>query len=123
MEKTISKIHPNMKWEQIKIELEFEIISGNMKSGEKFYSIDDVSKTFQVSKTTAKKVLELMCEDGTISRRMGIGFFVVPCKKIELKEKYVKALEEKVEDLCQLAEALDLESDDIREMIKDLKKK
>lgn len=117
---SITNRHPNMKWEEVKDKLEFKIISGNLKGGDKFLSIAEVAKTFGVSKTTAKKVLELMCNDGTISKRTGIGFFVMPYKKSELRDKHIRALNYGLEKCFRYATLLNVSNDELTSMIRDI---
>lgn len=116
-------VHPLMRWEHIRGELEMLIVRGALKGGDKIFSISEIAETFHVSKTTAKKVLEVMCEDGIISKRMGIGHFVKPYVKEKLREKYKNVVDTMLDDVLDRAELLKLEQNEIEEMVERAKER
>lgn len=53
-----------------------DIISGNLKPGDRVHSEKELSEKYGVSRITAKKALDMLCAEGHISRSPGRGSFV-----------------------------------------------
>lgn len=116
----IEKTHPRMVWEYIKDDIEFKIIVGDLRTADRVPSIAELSEQYNVSKTTAQKVLEDMCSEGTINKRKGVGYFVKPYTKDILTDKHKNIFIRMVEECINYAHKLDIGSkglEDLRETI------
>lgn len=85
--------HPNTLWLTIQRKLEVDIINGKYKSAEKVPSINELAEIYEIGQSTAKKVLENMFQEGTITKQRGVGYFVKPLTRNKLKEKHMEELE------------------------------
>lgn len=109
-------IHPKTIWTFIKDDIELKIINSELKSGDKVPSISEIATTYDVSKTTSQKALEDMFDEGTITKRKGVGYFVVPYQKERLRAKHKQELVKKVDDCISYANKLDMSMVDIEEI-------
>ena len=98
--------HPSTIWTDIKKDMEFAIIDGRYKSACKMPSISEVAELYLCGKSTAQKVLDEMCKEGTIIKRRGVGYFVKPLIRKEILEKnmdkWEKELTHSINDACLL---------------------
>lgn len=112
-------LHPKTVWKFIKDDLELKIIKGELKNADKMPSIAELATTYNVSKTTAQKTLEDMFNDGTITKRKGVGYFVIPYTKKKLLVKHKQELMIMVNDFLTNADKLGMSQDDLKK-IKDV---
>ena len=106
----------NSVWIAVRRCLEIDIINGVYESGKKVPSINEVSAKFNISYTTAKKVLQRLEEDGVLLGKRGKGYFVRPFMGEQLKENMMMELEEEVKKTVQVASQI-LEADTFREIV------
>ena len=109
-------IHPKTVWTFIKEDIELQIIRGVLRSADKVPSISEIAESYDVSKTTAQKALEDMFSEGTITKRKGVGYFVIPYTKERLRAKHKLVLINMFNDCLLYAEKLDLTKDDAEEI-------
>lgn len=108
--------HPRTVWEFIKSDIEVLIIRGILKNADKVPSISEIAKQYNVGKTTAKKVLETMYIEGTLTKQRGIGYFVKPYTKEKLKKEHLKELEEILLNGINLAKKLAIDENELKEI-------
>lgn len=120
MKKRVSKknihlesMHPKTIWCFIKDDIELKIINGELKSADKVPSIFELASLYNVSKSTAQKALEDLFNDGTITKRKGIGYFVVPYTREKLRNQHLKGLMIMLDNCFTYAEKLGVSSEDI----------
>lgn len=106
-------MHPKTKWEQICTDIEIKIIKGILKSTDKLPSISELSEEYNVSKSTAQKTLENLCDFNIISKRRGVGYFVLPYSIEKLKRKHLKILEDKGIEFLEYAKRLNFNEKEI----------
>ncbi len=109
--------HPNTVWEYIKRDIELMIIRGTLKNADKTPSISEIAEIYNIGKSTAKKVLEEMFNEGTLTKQQGVGYFVKPYVKEKLRSKRVKELEDLLDNFLRIANDLQIEKSILREMI------
>lgn len=114
-------LHPKTVWKFIKDDLELKIIKGELRNADKVPSIAELAEEYNVSKTTAQKTLEDMYNDGTITKRKGIGYFVIPYTKKRLLVKHKQELMTMVNDCLSYADKLGMCSDDFEKFKEILK--
>lgn len=108
-------LHPKTVWKFIKDDLELKIINGELRNADKVPSIADLATEYNVSKTTAQKTLEDMYNDGTITKRKGIGYFVIPYTKKKLFVKHKQELITKMNECLKDAGKLGMSSNDLED--------
>lgn len=109
-------VHPKTIWTSIKDDIELRIINSELKGGNKVPSISELAVTYNVSKTTAQKALEDMFVEGTITKRKGVGYFVVPYQKERLKAKHKQELIKMFDSFLVYANKLDMSKSDIEDI-------
>ena len=110
--------HPKTIWTFIKDEIEIKIINGNLRFADKVPSISEIANDYEVSKTTAQKVLEDMFNDGTITKRKGVGYFVMPYTREKLRTKHKALFYERLDECLEYIEKLNLDSSDYEDIVK-----
>lgn len=106
-------MHPRTVWRFIKDDIEIKIIKGELRNADKVPSISELASIYDVSKTTAQKALEDMYNEGTITKRKGIGYFVKPYNKERLRTKHIKELTVMFNNCFEYASRLELSSKEI----------
>jgi Transcriptional regulators len=64
------------KYQEIIDILNDELNRGKLHQGDKFYSESEICSRFEVSSTTAVKVLNILQQDNKVTRNQGKGTFV-----------------------------------------------
>lgn len=73
---TIEKNHFLPLYKQIKDDIKTEILSGQYQEGEKLPSENELVKTYDVTRTTIQRALDILVHDGLIEKIHGKGSFV-----------------------------------------------
>lgn len=95
----------------VKEKIELEIIAGTYKSAEKIPSVNELSQIYDVSFSTAKRAVEALASEGILTRKQGVGFFVMPLVKTELLEKHKAKYDKEKRRLLEYAKKLGLFDD------------
>ncbi|MBY4797429.1 GntR family transcriptional regulator [Collinsella sp. AGMB00827] len=69
------------KYQIIRNELEAEILSGDFKPGDRFYSERDLIERFNVSSITVIRAIRDLADMGYVVRRQGLGTFITRARK------------------------------------------
>lgn len=109
--------HPKTLWETIKFKLEVKIINGTYKSADKVPSMSELSEMYGIGKSTAKKVLESLYNEGVITKKRGVGYFVKPLMKNKLKSKHLKRLDSGLKEYISMAKEMDIEEEILKDKI------
>lgn len=112
--------HPKTLWETIKFKLEVKIINGTYKSADKVPSMAELSEMYGIGKSTAKKVLESLYEEGIITKKRGVGYFVKPLTRNKLKGKHLKKLDGGLKEYILMAKEMKIEKELLNDKIKKL---
>lgn len=83
-------------WKDIKKKIEFSIIRGDTRSGDKIPPVARIAETFSCGESTIKKTLDIMCREGTLYKIKGRGYFVESYIAIKLAQKNTQILEENI---------------------------
>lgn len=108
------------KWVTIKKKLEQEILQGNKKATEQFYTVMQVKDMYNVSVNTAHKALCSMEEEGIIHNRQNRGFYVLPYANVKLKNKYINEFAKQLNDETVLMLKNGLQVSEIMEILQNL---
>lgn len=111
--------HPYTVWENIKSDIETDIIRDVYGIGEKIPSINDICQEYKVSNNTAVKALESLRNDGIILKKRGIGYFVKPYAKEILIKKHKDEFVDSLIKTIELGKRLGYED---KELLNEFKK-
>jgi GntR family transcriptional regulator len=98
---------------QIKNQIKGEIISGNLKAGEKLPSIRFLAKELRVSVITTKRAYDELELEGFINSVQGKGSFVSGQNKQLIKEEQYKKIESLIEEAIEEAKLVGLTKEDL----------
>lgn len=112
---------PNVNlWLGVKKDIEAKIIAGEYEQGGKIPTIVELGEQYNIGKTTAQKVINSLCDEGTIVKRVGIGCFVKPLVRGKLLEKHTKELEQHINGAIEEAFLLGFDREHVRKLIDDM---
>ncbi len=110
-------LSPNVSvlWQDVKAEIIQKIISGEYAAGERIPSIRKIADDYNVSLSTAQKVLQALRQDNIIESKRCVGYFVKPYIREHLLSERKKQLEKTVQLACEEAATIGV---DIITMVK-----
>ncbi|AYD39977.1 GntR family transcriptional regulator [Clostridium fermenticellae] len=105
-------------YQQIKEQMKSLIIRGDIEQGEHLPSIRNLARELQISVITTKRAYEELEREGFIETVPGKGSFVSQQNKELLKERKIKIIEEKLQDVVDQSIAMDISLDEIIEILR-----
>lgn len=105
-------------YEQITNQIKSSIMRGELLEGEILPSIRNLAKELQISVITTKRAYEDLEREGFIETLPGKGSYVSGQNKELLKEKRLKELEDKLNEVIVESKMLGLEFKEIEEMLR-----
>lgn len=114
----ISNASPDPIYEQIVQQIRAQILSGDLSEGEPLPSIRKLAKDLQISVITTKRAYEELEREGFINTVGGKGSFVAAQNPEFLREKRMKAVEERLADAVDQAQLLGVSPDQLVEMLR-----
>ncbi|MCR1973707.1 GntR family transcriptional regulator [Clostridium sporogenes] len=105
-------------YEQILYQIKAAIIQGELKEGEILPSIRNLAKEVGVSVITTKRAYEELEKEGFVETVKGKGTFVAAQNKELLKEKKIKIIEEKLNEVIEESKLLGISYEEILEILK-----
>lgn len=99
-------INGEAAWLNVKNDIELKIISGEFSAGDRIPPIRKIAAIYDIGTTTAAKVMERLCNDGTIYKRRGVGYFVKPYTKDRLCAEHKKNLEKIIINAFEYADVI-----------------
>ncbi|MDU5118625.1 MAG: GntR family transcriptional regulator [Clostridium botulinum] len=118
MEILISNASEQPIYEQILCQIKAAIIQGELKEGEILPSIRNLAKEVGVSVITTKRAYEELEKEGFVETVKGKGTFVAAQNKELLREKKIKIIEEKLNEVIEESKLLDISYEEILEILK-----
>lgn len=109
-------------WLGVKEDIEIKIINEEIKPGDQVPPLRKLAEMYEISISTAQKVMDDMYHEGTVSRKRGIGYFVKPYVKEKLYKKHKAKFEEMLLKSYQYAVQLNVTESEMSEILKKLKK-
>jgi len=106
-------------WNDVKTDIELKIISGEYPVGKRLPSIAQVSDKYNVGTTTAQKVLESLCEEGTVIKKQGVGYFVKPYIKDMLLKSHINELKKRMTLIISYGIRIGLDNEKISELFQE----
>jgi GntR family transcriptional regulator len=114
----ISNASPDPIYEQIVQQIRAQILSSDLSEGDLLPSIRKLAKDLQISVITTKRAYEELEREGFINTVGGKGSFVAAQNPEFLREKRMKAVEEKLADAVDQAQLLGVSPDQLVEMLR-----
>ncbi|MDS1003998.1 GntR family transcriptional regulator [Clostridium sporogenes] len=105
-------------YEQILLQIKAAIMQGELKEGEILPSIRNLAKEVGVSVITTKRAYEELEKEGFVETVKGKGTFVAAQNKELLKEKKIKIIEEKLNEVIDESRLLGISYEEILEILK-----
>jgi GntR family transcriptional regulator len=93
------------------------IVAGQLRPGDRFPSVREISKALRINPNTAHKVISSLVNDGLIEVRPGIGTVVGKAPAPTRRER-AELLTEEVERLVVESKRLSLDLDDVVEAVR-----
>lgn len=105
-------------YEQITRQIKSSIMRGELLEGEILPSIRNLAKELQISVITTKRAYEDLEREGFIETLPGKGSYVSGQNKELLREKRLKELEDKLNEVIVESKMLGLEFKELEEMLR-----
>lgn len=103
---------------QIINQIKAQIISGDLKAGEKLPSIRFMAKELRISMITVKRAFDELELDGFINSVQGKGSFVAAQNKELIKEEYLKKIEKYFQESIVLAKQVGISDEELLVILK-----
>lgn len=104
-------------YEQIYTQIKNQIISDSLKEDELLPSIRNLAKDLHISVITTKRAYDELEKDGYIYTVAGKGCFVAHKNLELLKEENFRKIEERIQEIAQLAKIYRLSKNEIIKII------
>jgi GntR family transcriptional regulator len=114
----LSNASPDPIYEQIARQIRAQILSGELGEGDLLPSIRALARDLQISVITTKRAYEELEKEGLVDTVGGKGTFVADQNAEFLREKKIKAVEEKLADAVDQARLLGVGHDQLSEMLR-----
>lgn len=92
------------------------VVSGEMKSGDAFPSVRELSQALKINPNTAQKVIAELVRDGILEVRPGIGTIVAVARRASAAERR-ELLSKEVEQLLVEAKRLGLNKNEVEKAV------
>lgn len=114
----LSNASPDPIYEQIVRQVRSQILSGDLSEAELLPSIRALARDLQISVITTKRAYEELEREGLLNTVGGKGTFVAARNQEFLREKKVKAVEEKLAEAVDRAQTMGVSYDELAEMLR-----
>lgn len=114
----VSNSSPDPIYEQIARQIKGQILSGELAEGDTLPSIRKLARDLQISVITTKRAYEELEREGFVDTVGGKGTFVAAENPEFLREKRMKAVEEKLAEAIDQARLLGVGPEQLAEMLR-----
>lgn len=104
-------------YEQIVKQIKNQIITGELQQGDILPSIRKLAKELQISVITSKRAYDDLEKDGFIDMVGGKGCFVAAQNKEFLREKRMRIIENKLNEVAIEARVIGITTKELQEML------
>lgn len=110
-------------FQQVAYIIEDDILNGTFRVDEQILSVAQFSQLFQINPATVVKGIGLLVNEGIVYKKRGLGMFVSADAKVKIQQKRKERFhKEMLAELLSEADKLGLTTDEIINMIKQLRK-
>ena len=113
----ISNASPEPIYEQIGQQIKAQIISGDLMEGDPLPSIRNLAKELHISVITTKRTYEELEKEGFIDTVGGKGTFVAIQNKELMREKKMKSIEDRMNEVVLEAQKMEISFEELQEML------
>jgi len=118
----LSNANPDPIYAQITEQIRSQIVSGVLKEGSLLPSIRVLAKELRISVITTKRAYDELEKEGYIQTIAAKGSYVASRNHEQIKEEYLRKIEEHMRAIMLLADFLDLGEDELGMMYALLKR-
>lgn len=118
---TLSNTNPDPLYKQVKDQIVQAIVTGELKEDELLPSIRTMANELKISVITVKRAYADLESEGYIVTRPGLGSFVTPINKDNLRDEKLKEIRERLKEIADEARRYYIEIDDVIKMLKEIK--
>lgn len=104
-------------YEQITTQIKNQILKGELKEGDALPGMRSLAKDLKVSVITTKRAYNDLEQEGFIETIVGKGSFVASKNLELLREKKLKIIEGKLEDIVEMAIISKISLEEIKEIL------
>ena len=122
MDIILSNANPDPIYAQIVEQIRSQIVSGVLKEGSLLPSIRVLAKELRISVITTKRAYDELEKEGYIQTIAAKGSYVASRNHEQIKEEYLRKIEEHMRAIMLLADFLDLREDELGMMYALLKR-
>ena len=97
-----------IKWQDVKDDIEYKILTGVFAVGERIPTTRKIAKDYDIGLSTAQKVLNILCEEGVIESKRGVGYFVKQYTKEQIQTERRKKLEKDIMNAVEEADLIEV---------------
>ena len=108
MESKSKALSHYIKWQDVKDDIEYKILTGVFAVGERIPTTRKIAKDYDIGLSTAQKVLNILCEEGVIESKRGVGYFVKPYTKEQIQTERRKKLEKDIMNAVEEADLIEV---------------
>ncbi|WP_244208980.1 GntR family transcriptional regulator [Paenibacillus ferrarius] len=110
-------------FQQVANIIEDDILNGTYREDEQILSVAQFSQLFQINPATVVKGISLLVNEGILYKKRGLGMYVSTDAKQKIKnQRRDRFYKELLSHLLDEADKLDLTTEDIINMIKQLRR-
>jgi GntR family transcriptional regulator len=113
----ISNSSPDPIYEQVSKQIKALILMGELSPGEALPSIRSLARELQISVITSKRAYEELEREGFVETVPGRGSFVAQQNQELLRERRMRAVEEKLTDLIKESQMLGVSLEELHKML------
>ena len=92
----------------LKDDIEYKILTGVFAVGERIPTTRKIAEDYDIGLSTAQKVLNILCEEGVIESKRGVGYFVKPYTKEQIQTERRKKLEKDIMNAVEEADLIEV---------------
>ncbi len=118
---TLSNTNPDPLYKQIKDQIVHAIVTGELKEDELLPSIRTMANELKISVITVKRAYSDLESEGYIVTRPGLGSFVTPINKDNLRDEKLSEIREKLKEIADEARRYYIEIDDVIKILEEIK--
>ena len=105
-------------YEQIKEQVKTQILSGELAEDEILPSLRQLARDLKISVLTTTRAYNELEQEGFITSRQGIGFFVMSKGSNLIREQLIKEVEININNAISAAQRAALSDDDLISLLK-----
>lgn len=116
----ISPLSQTPIYEQIRMQIKEQVLSGRLKSGEQLPSIRLMAKDLKVGIITVKRAYDELCAEGIAVSLAGRGIFVAEVNEHKAKQIHLAMLSERLADIVDFCRSTGISKEELLNQIQQI---